>query len=46
MPNLGFISISAPMFRLVMFQSVTCRFVSAASDSYSPMSQIEVRVCG
>jgi hypothetical protein len=33
------------MFRLVMFQSVTCHFVSAASDSYSPMSQIEVRVC-
>jgi hypothetical protein len=45
MANLGFVSISAPMFRLVMFQSVTCHFVSAVSDSYSPMSQIEVRVC-
>jgi hypothetical protein len=42
MANLGFVSISATMFRLVMFQGVTCRFVCAASDSYSPMSQIEV----
>jgi hypothetical protein len=34
--------ISAPMFCLVMFQGVSCHFESAASDSYSPMGQIEV----
>ncbi len=42
MANFGFVSISAPMFRSVMFPGITCRFVSAASDSYPPMSQIEV----
>jgi hypothetical protein len=35
---------SAPMFRLVMFQSVTRRFVSPPGDRYSPMSQIELCV--
>jgi hypothetical protein len=34
--------ISAPMFCLVIFQGVSSYFVSAASDSYSPMGQMEV----
>ncbi len=33
------------MFCQVMFQGVSRRLASAVSDSYSPMSQIEVQVC-
>jgi hypothetical protein len=34
------------MFCQVMFQGVSRRLAGAVSDSYPPMSQIEVRVCG
>ena len=30
------------MICLVLFQGVSCHYVSAASNAYSPMSQIEV----
>jgi hypothetical protein len=38
----SYVSISAPMFCLVIFQGVTRRFASAASGPDSPMSQIDV----